>query len=154
MEIACNDSFDLCVAATHTNTQITYMQNMHITHSQSFNIHMHTRTHTNYQIINSSLHTGKVKFFDVTKGFGFISADIGEDIFVHQTAIKAQGFRSLAEGEDVEFDIETKPDSDKKFAINVTGPGGAYCVGAPKRSDGERRSSPRGNRRPRGGDDY
>lgn len=42
-------------------------------------------------------------------------------MFVHQSAIRANGFRSLAEGEDVEFDIETKPDSDKKYAINVTG---------------------------------
>lgn len=104
--------------------------------------------------IYRSLHTGKVKFFDATKGFGFISADIGEDIFVHQTAIKAQGFRSLAEGEEVEFEIDTKPDTDKKFAINVTGPGGAYCIGAPRRNDGERRSPRGGSRRPKGGDDY
>ena len=78
--------------------------------------------------------SGKVKFFDATKGFGFITPDAGgEDVFVHQTAVYAQGFRSLAEGEEVEFDIEEDKNKGKKFATNVTGPGGAYVQGAPRR---------------------
>jgi len=78
--------------------------------------------------------TGKVKFFDVTKGFGFITpAAGGEDVFVHQTAVYAQGFRSLAEGEDVEFDITDDKAKGKRFASNVTGPNGAYVQGAPRR---------------------
>ena len=78
--------------------------------------------------------SGIVKFFDSTKGFGFITPNAGgEDIFVHQSAVYAQGFRSLADGEPVEFDISEDPQRKKKFAVNVTGPNGAYVQGAPRR---------------------
>ena len=56
----------------------------------------------------------------------------GEDIFVHQTAIQTEGFRSLREGEAVEFLIESSDDGRAK-AIQVTGPGGAPPEGAPRR---------------------
>ena len=84
--------------------------------------------------------TGRVKFFDTVKGFGFITPDNGgEDVFVHQTAILSQGFRSLAEGEPVEFDIANDPNKgNKKFAANVTGPNGSYVQGAPRRDDRDR----------------
>ena len=49
--------------------------------------------------------TGKVKWFNDSKGYGFIAADSGEDVFVHFSAIDGDGYRTLEEGADVEFDI-------------------------------------------------
>lgn len=87
--------------------------------------------------------TGRVKFFDSTKGFGFITPDEGgDDVFVHQTAIYAQGFRSLAEGEEVEFDLATDEKKGKKFATNVTGPNGSFVKGGPRK---ERKFQESGN---------
>ena len=49
--------------------------------------------------------TGVVKWFNDIKGFGFIASDDGTDVFVHQTAIVAEGHRTLNEGQRVEFDV-------------------------------------------------
>ena len=49
---------------------------------------------------------GTVKWFNDAKGYGFISRDSGEDVFVHYSSIEGDGYRSLAEGQLVEFDVE------------------------------------------------
>ena len=48
---------------------------------------------------------GTVKWYDPQKGYGFIRSDDGEEVFVHQNAIEAEGFGSLAQGDRVEFDV-------------------------------------------------
>jgi len=61
---------------------------------------------------------GKVKWFNPTKGFGFIAREDGPDVFVHHSEIKMAGFRTLEEGEDVEFELSDGPKGPK--AMNVT----------------------------------
>ena len=52
---------------------------------------------------------GNVKWFNDAKGFGFISRQDGADVFVHHTAIQVEGYRTLSEGQEVEFDITEGP---------------------------------------------
>jgi CspA family cold shock protein len=52
---------------------------------------------------------GRVKWFNEQKGFGFISRDDGNDVFVHFSAIKRDGFKSLDEGDEVEFEVSQGP---------------------------------------------
>ncbi len=61
--------------------------------------------------------TGKVKWFNDSKGFGFIEQESGEDVFVHHSAIQGEGFKTLAEGQTVEFELAE--DEKGKKAINV-----------------------------------
>ena len=63
--------------------------------------------------------TGKVKWFNADKGFGFINSDEGNDIFVHYTEIQGNGFRTLEEGAKVSFDIKTNDRGDHAANVNV-----------------------------------
>lgn len=60
---------------------------------------------------------GTVKWFNDAKGFGFLAVEGGKDVFVHHSAIDAEGFRSLTEGDKVEFSIEQGPKGPS--AVNV-----------------------------------
>jgi CspA family cold shock protein len=61
---------------------------------------------------------GKVKWFNDAKGYGFITPENGKDVFVHHSAIQGDGFKSLKEGQDVEFEITQGPKGEQ--AVNVT----------------------------------
>lgn len=65
----------------------------------------------------SEMAKGTVKWFNESKGFGFITSEDGSDVFVHYSSIQGDGFKSLAEGDAVSFDVEKGPKGPK--AINV-----------------------------------
>ena len=102
--------------------------------------------------------TGKVKWFSQEKGYGFIQQDSGPDVFVHHSQIQSSGFRTLNEGERVEFDVIEEPKGLK--AQNVTrldapaggnGNGGGGGGGGGGRGG---RGGGGGRDRDRGGRDY
>ena len=98
-----------------------------------------TLPHTPYLvcITRSAIKKGSVKWFNTQKGFGFIVPEDGtSDVFVHQTAINCEGFRSLADGETVEFKV-IEDDNGRIKAVDVTGPDGAEVQGAPFQSRDE-----------------
>jgi len=64
---------------------------------------------------------GTVKWFNGAKGFGFIEREGGEDVFVHYSAIRGEGFRNLEEGQNVEFDLEQDPKGWRAADVVVVG---------------------------------
>ena len=65
--------------------------------------------------------TGTVKWFNGGKGFGFITQEAGEDVFVHFSAIQGDGFRNLEEGQNVEFDVVQGPKGLQAANVAVVG---------------------------------
>ncbi len=63
--------------------------------------------------------TGTVKWFNAEKGYGFISREGGSDLFVHYTAIEGSGYRSLEEGQNVEFEVTQGPKGDQAQDVRV-----------------------------------
>ena len=64
--------------------------------------------------------TGKVKWFNAEKGYGFIESENGSDVFVHFSAIQSEGFKTLEEGQPVTFDTEADPKNSRRMrAANV-----------------------------------
>ncbi len=64
---------------------------------------------------------GTVKWFNETKGFGFIQSDEGQDVFVHQSEIQAEGFRTLSDGQRVEFEMTQGPKGPKAVSVKPIG---------------------------------
>ncbi len=64
--------------------------------------------------------TGTVKWFNNTKGYGFITADDGTDVFVHHTDIEGEGFKSLEAGDPVQFEITEGPKGPKAASVTKT----------------------------------
>ncbi len=60
---------------------------------------------------------GKVKWFNNQKGYGFITPESGSDVFVHHSAIQGEGYRTLEEGQEVEFEIEKGPKGEQAVKV-------------------------------------
>jgi CspA family cold shock protein len=77
----------------------------------------------------ASMETGKVKWFNESKGFGFIEREDGADLFVHYSSIVDEGFKTLREGETVEFEVEDSPKGPRAANVRSVAPAGAGPLG-------------------------
>ena len=86
--------------------------------------------------------TGTVKWFSKEKGYGFIHRASGDDIFVHHSDIEGEGFRTLRQGESVEFEVKIADKGPRATVVRRAGKSGG--------TNGEERSRPAGERQPAG----
>ena len=63
---------------------------------------------------------GKVKWFNESKGYGFITGEDGDDVFVHYTGIESEGFKTLVEGQEVEFEVVAGNKGDQAVNVKIT----------------------------------
>lgn len=80
-----------------------------------------TRAFLRREVRLMAKYQGTVKWFNETKGYGFIARDDGSDVFVHYSAIEGQGFRSLRQGQRVEFEISTSPRGPRAEKVRIIG---------------------------------
>ncbi|OWM66442.1 hypothetical protein CDL15_Pgr013659 [Punica granatum] len=89
--------------------------------------------------------SGTVLWFNDFKGYGFIKPKEGrEDVFVHHSSIRSEGYRSLAEGEEVEYSLSLEPGGKSTSAIDVTGQNGSKVKGSSSDGQGSGAGSRRG----------
>jgi CspA family cold shock protein len=79
----------------------------------------HNEADRNKKEGNTNMPTGTVKFFNNEKGYGFISRPDGDDVFVHYSNIEGDGYRSLEEGQEVEFEVGTGRKGDEAKAVRA-----------------------------------
>lgn len=63
--------------------------------------------------------TGKVKFFNAEKGYGFVTIEGGQDVFVHYSAIEVDGYKTLEEGQEVSFDVVEGPRGEQAANVRI-----------------------------------
>jgi len=106
----CIESFDRCRTSNGYRLSLIHA---HLTVGSAIASFLFTRRDSSQQKFKietgNKLEQGTVKWFNDAKGFGFISRQSGEDVFVHFSAIQSNGFRSLQEGQAVQFDVVKGP---------------------------------------------
>lgn len=85
----------------------------------NFNILVRIHRRDLPEIVRQAMPTGTVKFFSSEKGYGFISRDEGEDVFVHFSNIEGDGYRNLEQGQEVEFEIGPGRKGDEALKVRA-----------------------------------
>jgi CspA family cold shock protein len=83
----------------------------------SLRVNFLSRERGEIEEVRSKMAKGKVKWFSNQKGYGFITPENGADVFVHHTAIQGDGYKTLEEGQEVEFDIEKGPKGEQATKV-------------------------------------